>query len=172
MRVWAFVVAIGLSACSFALARIPDERIAPGHLDCPKASPIADTIITSALLGTTAATFIAHGAVNSEATGDAALGAFYILLPAGLIYGASSLFGWNRRARCLRFDREPRDLAAVVRALVERGETAAANGKCADAIKIGDQIRALDEATYNGEYLRDARVIACHADAADVSRDP
>jgi hypothetical protein len=50
---------------------------------------------------------------------------------------------------------------ATARDLALQGETAAANADCATAISLGEKIRALDEATFTGEYTRDAGVAAC-----------
>jgi hypothetical protein len=73
------------------------------------------------------------------------------------LLGVSALFGHDQQSTCHRLDADTAyGIPEAQRLATERAHAA-----------LGDQIRALDEATYTGEYAHDARVTACHTAASD-----
>jgi hypothetical protein len=101
-------LSLALSACSFALVRVPDsvkpapngER--PELPSCEIASPFID-----AVLGGLALTFAAVIATDTQGNRNS-VGAIVAVPYAvvGLIFGGSAVYGFRARSRCRRLERE------------------------------------------------------------------
>jgi hypothetical protein len=178
VRIVALLLAVTVAACSFIGARVPDHRGAGSHLDCPRASVRTDAVVATIGLGA-AAIAIVGAVANRNAMGVASPLIFAVPAAAVAIpYGASALYGHHVQNKCHRLDDDPsyafggseRELRVRHEAweLAVQGAMAAERGDCATAIKLGGQIRALDEATFSGDYMHDDYVSACHAAAASV----
>jgi hypothetical protein len=181
-----------VTACSLLEARVPKHRGPDGHLECPEQAAETDKIaaIVSTIILAGAVINYEINQTKGEAAGALLI---YVGIPSGVAASLtmpSALYGHHVVKKCRRLEADPtyapdeaelerRRAAAAdreTRALRERqdekasawklakqGETAAAAGDCATAIKYFDWIGVLDEETLRVEYMRDEHVAACIA---------
>lgn len=170
-----------ISACSFHGTGRP-RRAVDGTLRCSeeKALPVFDTVLAVATLG--AAVWIVAETRNDDGGPGLAGGLAIPFAVFGAFETASAIYGYRMVSTCrsaMEREREIQQSLAREReerarargrawAVTQEAAAAARRGDCTAALKLGEDVRALDAELHETVFTRDRAIAACIALASDV----